>query len=132
MENLTLTQFKVGDVVRLTNGEKPAVITGIKDGFYPYRCKYLNSTTRFRAVGSQLVRFEPAQTMNLYILEGVLADYTGGMAVIAAPTEERAWDILREEFNVSVSHEKFNCEDVKVIEGVNHAEGVVSHMYGGG
>jgi hypothetical protein len=69
---------------------------------------------------------------NLYILEGVLADYTGGMAVIAAPTEERAWDILREEFNVSVSHEKLFCEDIKVIEGVNHAEGVVSHMYGGG
>jgi hypothetical protein len=49
-----------------------------------------------------------------------------------APTEERAWDILREEFNVSVSREKFNCEDIKVIEGVNHAEGVVSYMYGGG
>jgi hypothetical protein len=75
---------------------------------------------------------ENLKEMNLYILEGVLADYTPGMAVIAAPTEERAWDILRERFDVSLNHERMFCEDVKVIEGVNHAEGVVSYMYGGG
>jgi hypothetical protein len=71
---------------------------------------------------------------NLYILEGVLADYTGGMAVIAAPSLERAWEVFAEQFPFSIDLviEKQNCEDIKVIEGVNHAEGVVSYMYGGG
>ena len=70
---------------------------------------------------------------NLYILEGVLADYTGGMAVIAAPSLERCWEVFAEKFPYSkVEHERMFCEDVKVIEGVNHAEGVVSYMYGGG
>ena len=72
-------------------------------------------------------------TMNLYILEGVLADYTDGMAVIAAPSLERCWEVFAERFDVAdLSHEKRFCKDVKVIEGVNHAEGVVSYMYGGG
>jgi hypothetical protein len=73
--------------------------------------------------------------MNLYILEGVLADYTSGMAVIAAPTLERCWELFAEEFDCSgnsLDHQKRFCEDIKVIEGVNHAEGVVSYMYGGG
>ena len=70
--------------------------------------------------------------MNLYVLEGVLADYTGGMAVIAAPSLERCWEVFAERFeDVNLSHEKRFCEGVKVIEGVNHAEGVVSFMYGG-
>ena len=70
--------------------------------------------------------------MNLYVLEGVLADYTGGMAVIAAPSLERCWEVFAERFEISnLEHEKRFCEDVKVIEGVNHAEGVVSYMYGG-
>ena len=73
--------------------------------------------------------------MNLYILEGVLADYTGGMAVIAAPTLERCWELFAEEFvffGDSLDHQKLFCEDIKVIEGVNRAEGVVSYVYGGG
>ena len=73
--------------------------------------------------------------MNLYILEGVLADYTDGMAVIAAPTLERCWELFALKFgysNNSLDHQKLFCEDIKVIEGVNHAEGVVSYMYGGG
>ena len=71
--------------------------------------------------------------MNLYILEGVLADYTPGMAVIAAPTLERCWELFAERFEVfDLDREKRFCEDVKVIDGVNHAEGVVSYMYGGG
>jgi hypothetical protein len=70
---------------------------------------------------------------NIYILEGVLADYTPGMAVIAAPSLERAWEVFAENFPSSeVEHERMFCEDIKVIEGVNHAEGVVSYMYGGG
>ena len=76
---------------------------------------------------------ENNKAMNLYILEGVLADYTGGMAVIAAPSLERCWEIFAERFEVrNLDHQKRFCEDVKVIEGVNHAEGVVSYMYGGG
>ena len=72
-------------------------------------------------------------TMNLYILEGVLADYTGGMAVIAAPTLGRCWEVFAERFEISnLDHQKRFCEDIKVIEGVNRAEGVVSYMYGGG
>jgi len=73
--------------------------------------------------------------MNLYILEGVLADYTGGMAVIAAPTLERCWEVFAEKFKYSgdsLDRQKRLCEDIKVIEGVNRAEGVVSYMYGGG
>ena len=73
--------------------------------------------------------------MNLYILEGVLADYTGGMAVIAAPSLDRCWEVFAEEFDYSgnsLDHQKRFCEDIKVIEDVNHAEGVVSYMYGGG
>jgi hypothetical protein len=71
--------------------------------------------------------------MNLYILEGVLCDYTPGMAVIAAPSLERCWEVFAEKFRCSkVEHERMFCDDVKVIEGVNHAEGVVSYMYGGG
>jgi hypothetical protein len=70
--------------------------------------------------------------MNLYILEGVLCDYTPGMAVIAATSLERAWEVLKENFYVDLEHEKRFCEDIKVFEGVNHAEGVVSYMHGGG
>ena len=71
--------------------------------------------------------------MNLYILEGVLADYTPGMAVIAAPSLERCWEVFAEHFEIAnLEHEKRVCEDVKILEGVNHAEGVVSYMYGGG
>lgn len=71
---------------------------------------------------------------NLYILTGVLADYTDGMAVIAAPSLERAWEVFGEDdrFHIDLEHEKLSCWEIKVIEGVNHAEGVVSYMYGGG
>ena len=74
---------------------------------------------------------------NLYILEGVLADLwnTLGMAVVAAPSLERAWEVFAEKFEregVNIEHEKLHCHDIKVIEGVNQPEGVVSYMCGGG
>ncbi len=83
---------------------------------------------------SRTMKANDSNLMNLYILKGVLADYTGGMAIIAAPTEERAWEVFAEceDLYVDLVTEKQNCEDVKVIEGVNHAEGVVSYMHGGG
>ena len=70
-------------------------------------------------------------TNNLYILSDVLADYTGGMAVVAAPSLERCWELFAAEFD---EYELKNAKNakVKVIEGVNHAEGVVSYVYGGG
>ncbi len=71
---------------------------------------------------------------NIYIINEVLSDYRSGMAVIAAPSLERCGEIFAERF-------KF-CEDefdsaisdgnYKVIENVNHKEGVVSYVFGGG
>ncbi len=69
---------------------------------------------------------------NLYILNEVLYDYTDGMAVIAAPSLERAWELFAEEFGESETRKAHNHPDIKVIEGVNHPEGVVSYVYGGG
>ena len=83
---------------------------------------------------------------NLYILNEVLYDYTAGMAVIAAPSLERARELFIEEFgwykgpessDYSKEHdagllEEFDSAEAKVIEGVNHPEGVVSYVYGGG
>ena len=80
---------------------------------------------------------------NLYIINGVLSDYTYGMVVIAAPTLERCREIFVEEFGNSCSSSTINnlmieydyaikSEDFKVIEAVNYPEGVVSHVYGGG
>ena len=84
-------------------------------------------------------------TNNLYILNEVLCDYTAGMAVIAAPSLERARELFLEEFawfdNGSIDFKNYHNENlvkefdsagVKVIEGVNHPEGVVSYVYGGG
>ena len=82
---------------------------------------------------------------NLYILNEVLSDYTAGMAVIAAPSKERARELFIKEFgwfengtadfkdlhNAGLLRE-FDKSPVKVIEGVNHPEGVVDYVYGGG
>jgi len=72
--------------------------------------------------------------MNLYILNEVLSDYTAGMAVVAAPSLERCWELFREKFAMSDKYleiEKHYAE-IKVLEGVNQPEGVVSYVYGGG
>jgi hypothetical protein len=69
--------------------------------------------------------------MNLYILNEVLADYTEGMAVIAAPSLERCWELFEAAFD---EYELRNAQphaSIKVIEGVNHPEGVVQYVYGG-
>ncbi len=71
---------------------------------------------------------------NLYIIEEVLYDYTPGMAVIAAPSLERCREIFAEEFNkrrVDEFDSAITDGDYKVIENVNHAEGVVSYVVGG-
>ena len=74
--------------------------------------------------------------MNLYIIEDVLYDYTPGMAVVAAPSLDRCREIFTSkfeddnyaiQFDYAVKHDYY-----KVIESVNHDEGVVSYVYGGG
>ena len=73
--------------------------------------------------------------INLYIINEVLSDYTPGMAVIAAPSLERCREIFAEEFEFTDMGEfdsAIEDGDYKVIEGVNHNEGVVSYVYGGG
>ena len=72
--------------------------------------------------------------MNLYIINEVLSDYTPGMAVIAAPSLERCKELFAEEFEFADDEYDSAIEngDYKVIENVNHAEGVVSYVVGGG
>ena len=77
--------------------------------------------------------------MNLYIINEVLYDYTDGMCVIAAPSLERCRELFIEQFgdynNIqSDAFDKAVQSDwtLKVIEGVNYPEGVVSYVYGGG
>jgi hypothetical protein len=77
--------------------------------------------------------------MNLYIINDVLYDYTAGMCVIAAESLPRCEQIFMERFGCSSSdyirenmQKEFNEAGIKVIENVNHPEGVVSYVYGGG
>lgn len=78
-------------------------------------------------------------TMNLYILKGVLADYTPGMAVIAAPSLERCRELFVAEFIAySDARELTEFDNAiengayKVLSVVGQPEGVVTYMYGGG
>jgi hypothetical protein len=74
--------------------------------------------------------------MNLYILNEVLYDYTDGMCVIAAESLSRCEQIFMKEFANDYNKERiqkeFNEAPIKVIENINHPEGVVSYVYGGG
>ena len=72
----------------------------------------------------------------LYIIEEILCDYTPGMVVICASSLDRCREIFVEEFNWDPWSKEFD-ESIeqgmfKVIEGVNHAEGLVSYVCGGG
>ena len=82
---------------------------------------------------------------NIYIIEEILWDYTPGMAVICASSLDRCREIFVEEFsNIHYPNENYferehkefdsaiNDRNYKVIEGVNHDEGIVSYVYGGG
>lgn len=74
--------------------------------------------------------------MNLYIINDVLYDYTPGMCVIAAESMPRCETIFMKEFSTDYNEEErqreFNHAGIKVIENVNHPEGVVAYEYGGG
>ena len=77
--------------------------------------------------------------MNLYIINEVLYDYTDGMCVIAAESMPRCEELFMKEFgwedndqhNQAIQKE-FNSAPIKVIENINHEEGIVSYVYGGG
>jgi hypothetical protein len=71
-------------------------------------------------------------TMNLYIIAEVLTDWTSGMAVIAAPDKERCREIFLKEFGEYYMKDYDENAEFTVIEGVNHSEGVVQYVYGGG
>jgi hypothetical protein len=76
-------------------------------------------------------------TMNLYIIEDVLSDYTFGMAVIAAPSLERVRELYLAEFGETVNtvneiDTAIKCERYTVLQVVGQPEGVVSYVYGGG
>lgn len=73
--------------------------------------------------------------MNLYIINEVLYDYTDGMCVIAAESMPHCEQIFMERFgkyNQEEVQKEFNQAAIKVIENVNHPEGIVSYVYGGG
>jgi len=76
--------------------------------------------------------------MNLYIINEVLYDYTEGMCVIAAESMPRCEQLFMEEFGGGSDYSKqryqkeFNEAPIKVIENINHEEGIVSYVYGGG
>ena len=70
--------------------------------------------------------------MNLYIINEVLSDYTSGMVVIAAESKEQCRELFIKEFTEYHVDEFDNWAKFTVIEGVNHAAGVVDYVYGGG
>ena len=80
---------------------------------------------------------------NLYIIKSILSDYTDGMAVIAAPSMERCRELFKEQFgsySIEEGYDKAMTEFDSavqekyfyVIEGVNHDEGIIEYVYGGG
>ena len=70
--------------------------------------------------------------MNLYILNGVLSDYTDGMAVITAESKEHAREIWIEEFGEYHASEFDKYAKFTIIEDVKHPAGIVDYVYGGG
>ena len=76
------------------------------------------------------------KTMHLYILNGVLCDYTPGMAVIAAESLDQARELFLDEFGSGFGDRhltEFNEAKVTVINSVGLDEaGIVDYVYGGG
>ena len=77
---------------------------------------------------------------NLYIIDDILSDFFPGMAVIAAPSLERLREVFIEKFVDDKFDEKYMIPEYdkaienkkyKVIENVNHPEGVISYLFGG-
>jgi hypothetical protein len=69
--------------------------------------------------------------VNLYIINNVLTDYTSGMVVIAAESKEQCREFFIKEFSDWHAEEFDKYAKFTVIEGVNHAAGMVDYVYGG-
>jgi hypothetical protein len=69
--------------------------------------------------------------MNLYIINEVLTDWTSGMVVIAAESKEQCRELFIKEFSEYHADEFDKYAKFIVIEGVNHAAGIVDYVYGG-
>jgi hypothetical protein len=76
------------------------------------------------------------ETMNLYIINEVLYDYTDGMVVIAAASLGRARQLFTAEFQGEQAAVEFDeavfTGAYKTLQVVGQPEGVVSYVYGGG
>ena len=82
--------------------------------------------------------------MKLYILKGVLYDYTPGMCIIAAESMPQCEQIFMQEFGYSYysngervkdgeMQKQFNNAQVTIIESVGLDDaGIVEYVYGGG
>ena len=82
--------------------------------------------------------------MKLFIINNVLADWTSGMAVIAAESMPQCEQIFMEEFGYFTDcngervkdeqvQKEFNNAKVTIIESVGLDEaGIVEYVYGGG
>ena len=77
--------------------------------------------------------------MKLYVFEGVLTDYTSGMAIIAAEGYDQAIALASEEFGPRVlARDPEGWETpvgvfpLRTDLDVNPQAGVVSYVYGGG
>jgi hypothetical protein len=79
-----------------------------------------------------MINQQTTKTMNLYILNEVLSDYTSGMAVIAAESKAHACELFIKEFGEYYAEDLNKYAEFTVIEGVNHPAGVVQYVYGGG
>jgi hypothetical protein len=79
-----------------------------------------------------MINQQTTKTMNLYILNEVLSDYTSGMAVIAAESKAHARELFIAKFGESNAEDFDEYAEFTVIEGVNHPAGVVKYVFGGG
>ena len=74
-----------------------------------------------------------SETMKLFIINNVLADWTSGMVVIAAENKEQCRELFIKEFSEYHADEFDKYARFTVIESVGLDEaGVVEYVYGGG
>jgi len=71
--------------------------------------------------------------MKLFILNNVLADWTSGMAVIAAESKEQCRELFIKEFSEYHARDFDEFARFTVIESVGVEEaGIIEYVYGGG
>ena len=76
--------------------------------------------------------------MKMFVFEGVLADYTDGMAMIAAKNLDQAQQLAFEQFGYQKSIEEFLAKEPGVFKPAGEyplrggSAGVLHYVYGGG